>query len=140
VALDPLSSVLDFGKAVIERFIPDPKAKAEAIQQLAQMQQSGDLAAMAQQANINAIEAANPNLLIAGWRPAVGWVCGAGLAMAYVASPAVALVISLVGVFHGKPFVAPVVDLTTLSPILMAMLGMAGLRTYEKVQGAQGNH
>jgi hypothetical protein len=43
-------------------------------------------------------------------------------------------------VAHGKPFVAPVVDMNTLSPILLGMLGMAGLRTYEKVQGAQGNH
>jgi hypothetical protein len=139
MALDPLSSILDFSKAVLERFVADPKAKAEAIQQLAQMQQSGDLAAMAQQANINAIEAANPNMLIAGWRPGIGWVCGAGLAMAYVVGPLVQLGIALVAVAHGLPFVPPVVDLTTLSPILMAMLGMAGLRTVEKVTKSEGN-
>jgi hypothetical protein len=140
MGLDPLSSILDFGKAVIERFIPDPKQKAEAIEKLAEMKQSGDLAAMAAQTNINAIEAANPNMWVAGWRPGIGWVCGAGLAMAYVVGPLVELVIALVAVAHGKPFVAPVVDMNTLSPILLGMLGMAGLRTYEKVQGAQGNH
>jgi hypothetical protein len=140
MSLDPLSSVLDFGKALIERFVPDPKAKADAIQKLAEMQQSGDLAVMAQQANINAVEAASPNAFIAGWRPGVGWVCGGGLAMAYVVGPFVQMVIALVAVAHGKPFVAPVVDMSTLSPILLAMLGMAGLRTYEKVNNAQGNH
>jgi hypothetical protein len=41
--------------------------------------------------------------------------------------------------FHGHPFVAPVVDMATLSPILLGMLGMAGLRTFEKVQNAEGN-
>jgi holin (3TMs family) len=134
-----IGSVLELGKTLIERLIPDPKMKAEAMLELARLEQSGDLAAMAMQAKINEIEAANPNMLIAGWRPAVGWVCAAGLAMAYVAGPAVSLVVSIVGLFHGVPFVPPVVDMATLSPILMGMLGMAGLRTWEKMKGAEGN-
>jgi len=134
-----IGSILDLAGKVIERVIPDPAAKAAAIQKLAELEQSGELQAMAMQAKINEIEAASPDRFISGWRPAVGWVCAAGLAMAYVAGPAVSLVISLVGMFHGHPFVAPVVDMATLSPILLGMLGMAGLRTFEKVQGAEGN-
>ena len=134
-----IGSILDLAGKVIERVIPDPAAKAAAIQKLAELEQSGELQAMAMQAKINEIEAASPDRFISGWRPAVGWVCAAGLAMAYVAGPAVSLVISLVGMFHGHPFVAPVVDMATLSPILLGMLGMAGLRTFEKVKDVEGN-
>jgi hypothetical protein len=140
MGFDIVSSVADLAKSLVERLLPDPKMKADALQKLAELQQNGDLAAMAQQADINKVEAASPNAFIAGWRPGVGWVCGGGLAMAYVVGPFVQMIIALVAVFHGKPFVAPEVDMSTLSPILMAMLGMAGLRTYEKVQGKQGNH
>ena len=134
-----IGPVIDIVGKVLDRVIPDPKQRAEAALAVQQLQQSGDLAAMAQQADINKIEAASPSLLIAGWRPAIGWVCGAGLAMAYVVGPLVQLVIAIVAVCHGLPWVPPVVDMTTLGPILMAMLGMAGLRTWEKVQNAEGN-
>jgi hypothetical protein len=135
MALDPLSSILDFGKAVIERFIPDPKAKAEAIQKLAEMQQSGDLQAMAQQANINAIEAANPNIFIAGWRPAVGWVCAAGLAVILVIGPLLAWGSALAG----KPIAAPVMPVEATMTLVTSMLGMASLRTYEKLKDKESN-
>ena len=134
-----IGSILSLGEKIIDKVLPDPKAKADALQKLAELEQSGDLAAMAMQAEINKIEAASSDRFIAGWRPAVGWVCGAGLAMAYVVGPLVILLISLVNVFRGVPFVPPVVDMTTLSPILMGMLGMAGLRTWEKVANAEKN-
>jgi len=135
MALDPLSSVLDFGKAVIERFIPDPKAKAEAIQKLADMQQSGDLAVMAQQSNINAIEAASTNLFIAGWRPAVGWVCAAGLAVILVIGPLIAWGSALAG----RPIAQPAMPVELTMTLVTSMLGMAGMRTYEKLKGAEKN-
>jgi hypothetical protein len=136
MALDPLSSVLDFGKAIIERFIPDPKAKAEAVQQLAAMQQSGDLAVMAQQANINAIEAASPDKFTSRWRPFVGWVCGAALALSMVILPLSVQIASIVG--HPVPMVQ--LDTSMLGTLLLSMLGMGGLRTYEKLNNVQGNH
>ena len=130
-----IGSILSLGEKLIERLIPDPKQKADALLELAKLEQSGDLAAMAQQVEINKIEAASSKTFIAGWRPAVGWVCAAGLAMAYVAGPLVSLAVSFVGMFHGVPFVAPIVDMGTLSPILLGLLGMAGLRTVERVNG-----
>src|SRR5881394_875437 len=135
MAFDPLSNVLDFGKAVIERFIPDPKAKAEAIQQLAQMQQNGDLAVMAQQANINAIEAASPRLFVSGWRPWIGWVCGGALALQLVLIPLTVQISAIAG----KP--VPMVTLNTemLTTLVLSMLGMGGLRTYEKLNKVASN-
>jgi len=139
MGLPIIGSILSIGEKLVDKLIPDPKQKAEALQKLAELEQSGDLAAMAMQAEINKIEASSSDRFIAGWRPAVGWVCAAGLAMAYIAGPFVALMVSLVGMFQGVPFVAPVIDMGTLSPILMGMLGMAGLRTYEKVRDKEGN-
>jgi hypothetical protein len=81
MAFDPLSSLLDVGKALIDKLIPDPQAKAAATQKLLEMQQNGDLAVIAAQSHINEIEAANPNLFVSGWRPAVGWVCVFGFAV-----------------------------------------------------------
>jgi hypothetical protein len=134
-----LGSILDIGDKLIDRLIPDPKANADAKQKLMELQQSGDLAAMGQQAEINKIEAANPDRFISGWRPAVGWVCAAGLAMAYILGPAVMWISAIVAWTHGRPFTAPVVDMATLMPVLMAMLGMAGLRTYEKTKDVEKN-
>lgn len=139
MALPLIGSILSLGEKLIDKLIPDPKQKADALLELAKLEQSGDLAAMAMQADINKIEAASGDNFTRRWRPFIGWVCGCGLAMAYVAGPAVSLIISLVGVFRGLPFVPPVVDMATLSPILMGMLGMAGLRTYEKVKNAESN-
>lgn len=135
MALDPLSSILDFGKTIIERFVPDPKAKADAIQKLAELQQSGELAKMAQQSNINAIEAASPNIFIAGWRPAVGWVCAAGLAVILVIGPLLAWGSALAG----KPVKAPEMPVEATMTLVTSMLGIATLRTIEKARDVESN-
>jgi hypothetical protein len=136
MALDPLSSLLDVGKALIDKLIPDPQAKAAATQKLLEMQQTGDLATMEQQTRINAVEAASPNMFIAGWRPFIGWVCGGALAVQLVVAPIAVQISGLAG--HPVPMV--VLDTTLLSTLVISMLGLGGMRTVEKMQGAQGNH
>ncbi len=131
MAFDPVSSLLDVGKSLIERLIPDPKAKSEALQKLAEMQQSGDLAVMASQNRINEIEAANPKLFVSGWRPFLGWVCGSALAIQLVVAPLAVQVSMIAG--HQVPMV--VLDTSLLGTLLVSMLGMGGLRTYEKLNG-----
>jgi hypothetical protein len=138
MGLPIIGPVVDLLGKVIDKF-PDPKMKAEALQRLKELETNGDLAAMAQQADINKIEAASSNWFISGWRPAIGWVCAAGLAMAYILGPLVQWIIAISAVMHGMPFVPPPVDMASLMPILMSMLGMAGLRTYEKYKGVEGN-
>jgi len=139
MALPVIGALLSIGERLIDKLIPDPKAKADALQKLAELEQSGDLAVMQGQMEINKIEAANSDRFVSGWRPGIGWVCGGGMVMAYIVSPLVQLIISIVGVFKGQPFVAPEVDMTTLMPILTAMLGMAGLRTFEKYHDVEKN-
>ena len=136
MAFDPVSNIVDVGKLLIERFIPDQKAKAEATQKLLEMQQAGDLQVIADQTGINKIEAANTNIFIAGWRPFVGWICGGGLGIQFIVRPIFTWVATLIG--HPAEF--PSIDMGTMVTLLTGMLGMAGMRTYEKLNNAQSNH
>lgn len=135
MAFDPISAVADVVKGVLDKVIPDPKAKAEALERLQQLQQNGDLAVMAQQAEINKVEAASPNLFISGWRPFVGWVCGSALAIQLVIAPLGVQIAAMTG--HMVPLVQ--LDVSLLSTTLIGMLGLGGMRTVEKLNNAEKN-
>lgn len=81
-------------------------------------------------------EAANPSTFVAGWRPFIGWICGTGLGWNYVG-------ISMVNTFStlfGHPMNLAPMDLSELMPLLIGMLGLGGMRTYEKVNGVDSGH
>jgi len=131
MALDPVTAVLDIGGKLIDRMWPDPAQAATAKLELIKLQQSGDLAQMTGQLEINKVEAANANIFVSGWRPAIGWVCALALLYQYLVRPLAMAVFAAVG--HPLP-VMPGLD-ENLWQLMMAMLGMGGLRTFEKVQG-----
>lgn len=131
MAFDPLSSILDFGKSLIDKLIPDPKAKAEALLKLEELRQSGDLAVIAGQNKINEIEAANANVFVSGWRPFIGWICGAALAMQFVVAP----VVMWGSTLANHPVSLPAMQTELLTTLLIGMLGLGGMRTVEKLQG-----
>lgn len=79
------------------------------------------------QVQINAMEAQHRTVFVAGWRPFIGWVCGFSFAFHYIGLPLIAT--------YAPETVVPDFDLTTLSTILFGMLGLGGMRTYEKMQG-----
>jgi hypothetical protein len=135
MALPLLGPIVDMVKTVLERVLPDPKAKADALQKLAELEQNGDLQVIANQVEINKIEAASPNLFIAGWRPAVGWVCAAGLAVSLVVGPLFAWGSALAR----HPMQQPSMPLDTTMALVTSMLGVAGMRTYEKLKGVESN-
>ena len=78
------------------------------------------------QAELNKIEAQHRSVFVAGWRPAVGWICALGLGFAFLGNP---LLERFVG---GNPVNVP---LDRIMELVIAMLGMGALRTIEKVQG-----
>ena len=84
MAIDPVTAMLDIGGKVIDRLWPDPVQAAQAKLELIRLQQSGDLAQIAGQLEINKAEAASANPFTSGWRPFVGWTCGAGFAVQFV--------------------------------------------------------
>ncbi len=111
--------------------IPDPDAKAKATAaanaQLVAMLQAGDSA----QLGVNAAEATNPNLFVAGWRPAAGWVCVLGLLVQTVGYPLMGWALSMWS--PGTPM--PEIDTNTLMGLLVPMLGLGAYRSYEKAKG-----
>jgi len=115
------------GMRVLDKFIPDPEAKAKAETALRDSLLSWDKA----QSDVNAVEAANPNLFVSGWRPFIGWTCGLALAYQYVVAPIVFWIAMSLGLLIEPP---PKLD-ETLWQLVFAMLGMGGLRTFEKVKG-----
>ena len=80
MALDPISAALDLGNTLITRIFPDPAQAANAKLELLKLQQSGDLAQMTAQTDINKVEAGSTSMFVSGWRPAIGWVCALALA------------------------------------------------------------
>jgi len=124
---------------LLDRIFPDPKMAADAKLEVMKLAQSGELAQLnadvqlaTGQADTNKAEASNASLFVSGWRPFVGWICGAAFAFKFIGGPA-AFVLSQ---WAGHPITLPVFDFTEMSTILMGMLGLGALRTVEKVKGA----
>lgn len=137
-----LTDIIGAGLDIINKFIPDPAAKAAAQLQLAQLQASEEfkeldasIAISAQQADVNKVEAGSTSIFVSGWRPAVGWVCAAGFAYSFVLSP----FLGWIGVLMHWP-AAPSIDVGPLSTMLTGMLGFGAMRTYEKIKGINSGH
>jgi hypothetical protein len=145
MALDPVTAGIDLvrevGSSLIKHFFPDPAQQAAAEEKMAELETSGALAAIAGQLAINQEEAKSTNWFIAGWRPAVGWVCVLAFAYSFVVLPFLQFGIYTWGSIDlVKQFAQlPRLDLSAMMPLLLGMLGLGGMRTMEKIKGAEGN-
>jgi hypothetical protein len=126
-----IGPILEVGKALLDRFGPEDKAerlKAEA--EFVRMAAEGELKQVIAQLEINAREAAHPSVFVAGWRPFFGWAGGAGFVYATIAQPMLAWAASV----NGWP-TPPSLNLDLLWVVITGMLGIGGLRTFEKSKG-----
>lgn len=124
-----LAPLLELGGSLIERMFPDPQKKAEAELELLKLTQAGDLQVILKQLEVNAQEAAHASPFVAGWRPAVGWICALGLLYQTILHN----VIGWVATLRQWPL-PPAIDSDILIYTLGGMLGIGALRTYEKVK------
>jgi hypothetical protein len=122
-----IDDAISAGLEIINKFIPDPAQKQAAEDALRTSLQQWD----AQQNAVNAVEGGNNAVFVSGWRPAIGWVCACALAFQYLVRP---LLLSLSSVMHWQSFNLPGLD-DNLWQLMMGMLGMGGLRTFEKIKG-----
>ena len=129
MALDPVTALFEVGSKVLDRVLPDPAQQAAAKLELLKLQQNGELAQITGQMEINKIEAASSSLFVSGWRPSIGWICGAGFAVQFVIGPLAEWGAALAG----HPVKFPQMDTGTMMPLLLGMLGLGGLRTAEKL-------
>lgn len=133
MALDPISAGIDLAHTVVNKIWPDKTEQEKAVI-AAQIQQATQEYNLANgQIEVNKIEAASNNVFIAGWRPFIGWVCGAGLAYQLLFMP---ILNGFINAFWKlQPFQA--LDTATLSAMVTALLGFGAYRTYEKRTGAE---
>lgn len=128
-----VAPVADLINTILKRVLPAEKMTEQERAQVELELLKQDWSGVLGQLEVNKQEAASESRFVAGWRPFVGWVCGAALAWAYVLCPLLTWCLLAVGV---KTPPLPDLALGELMPVLFGLLGLGGLRTIEKVQGA----
>lgn len=126
-----LGELATAAKGIADKIWPD-KTEVEKAKLAAELQEAmNEFNLVKGQLDINAIEAASPNMFVAGWRPMVGWIGATGFAYATIVEPTMKFILTVAG-YKGT---FPVLDTTILLEVLFALLGIAGLRTFEKYKG-----
>jgi hypothetical protein len=121
-----IGALANAASSIVDKIWPD-KTEVEKAALAAEVQ-----IALAQN-TVNAEEAKSTNWFVAGWRPFIGWTCGAGLCYQFLFMPVINGLVF--GLFKITPFVA--LDIGTLMTCLSGLLGLGGLRTYEKKTGIE---
>jgi hypothetical protein len=125
-----LGPILEVGKTLLDRFVPDPEKKQAAEMELIRMAADGELKQVIAQLEINAREASHQSVFVAGWRPFFGWAGGFGFLYATIGQPLLAWGATI----KGWP-APPSLNLDLLWVVITGMLGIGGLRTFEKTKG-----
>ena len=123
--IGPVTSLLD-------KFIPDADEKAKIAHELATMGEKHAQQLALAQIEVNKAEAASGSIFKGGWRPFIGWVCGVAFAYHFVLQPIILFTVTAYGL---EIPALPEFDMTSLMTVLGGMLGIGGLRTYEKQKG-----
>jgi hypothetical protein len=130
--LSLITTLLPAVTDVIGRFLPVDKEKRAEAEREIEAKLTTHLAKIdLAQLDVNKTEAASRSVFVSGWRPFIGWTCGVALAYTYVVQPI--LVFGLAQ--SGYLIELPGMNLGELMPVLMGMLGLGGLRSWEKVKG-----
>ena len=120
-------SIVGVAGKVLNKFVADKDLKVKLEHELKTAFHAANLA----QIDLNKQEAAHQSMFVAGGRPFVGWTCGIALAYHFLIAPLLSFVLVLYDI--NTPM--PEFEFSQLSTILMGMLGLGGLRSYEKMKG-----
>ena len=115
---------------LLDKFIEDKDQKAMLAHKISTMSEEHHQDLMKAQIEVNKVEAASSNLFVSGWRPYIGWTCGLGMFGNFITIPFSNFVLALVGM----DIVIPLVPLETMMPVLMGMLGLGAMRSFEKTR------
>ena len=120
---------------LLDKFIEDKDKKNAIAFELSTMAEKHAQELAKAQLEVNKTEAAHKSLFVSGWRPAVGWTCCIGLASQYILIPMANFTLALAN----STIEIPVLDMATMMPVLMGMLGLGAMRTIEKAKGVERN-
>ena len=126
-----INAILPLIGTVLDKVIPDNNAKEQAKQQIEKALIDNAAQINLTQAETNKVEASHRSVFVSGWRPFLGWCSGFGFAWVFVVSPVAQWVLALQGI----NLVLPQLQTDVLMELTLAMLGLAGLRTWEKSKG-----
>jgi len=115
---------------LLDKFIEDKDQKNALAHEIATMSQKYAQEIAQGQMAINEVEAAHKSLFVSGWRPFIGWTCGLGMFGNFITIPFSNFVLALLEL----DIVIPLVPLETMMPVLMGMLGLGAMRTFEKTR------
>lgn len=132
MALDPITAGIGLVDTFIGKFVKDKDLAAKLMHEARSEEFQGSLQVQMGQISVNLEEAKSESLFKSGWRPAVGWVCVLAMGYTFVLSPFMRFFALLL---IETPPTFPVLSFGELMPVLMGMLGLGALRTYEKTQG-----
>jgi hypothetical protein len=116
---------------LISEFVEDKDKSKALAHEIATMAEKHANELAKAQIEVNKVEAASSSLWVSGWRPAVGWVCVLGMAGNFMVIPFANFVLALLEIKVS----IPLVELDTMMPVLMGMLGLGAMRTFEKTKG-----
>ena len=116
---------------LLDKFVEDKDQKAKLAHEVATMAQRHAQELSKGQLEVNKAEAQHKSLFVSGWRPAVGWCCVFGMMGNFMVIPFTNFVLALLKI----DVVVPLIDTATMMPVLMGMLGLGAMRTYEKRTG-----
>tara|TARA_R100000541_G_scaffold43026_1_gene50256 strand:+ start:249 stop:650 length:402 start_codon:yes stop_codon:yes gene_type:complete len=127
-----ISSLIGPVTGILDKVIPDSDMKAKLAHEIATMSDNHAQQALLSQLEINKAEAASGSIFKGGWRPFIGWISGVAFAYHFVLQPLLVFVLTASGVDLPE---LPEFDMSTLLTVLGGMLGIGGLRSYEKTKG-----
>ena len=126
-----LGSLVQPVTGLLDKFIEDKDQKNKLAHEISTMAERHAQELAKGQLEINKAEAQSRNVFIAGWRPFIGWTCGVAMAYNYVIHPILMFTLAQFNYLVA----IPALDLSEMMPVLMGMLGLGGLRSFEKYKG-----
>jgi len=116
---------------LLDKFVEDKDQKARLAHEISTMAERHAQELARAQLEVNKVEAAHKSLFVSGWRPAVGWCCVLGMFGNFILIPLTNFGLALSAI----EISIPLIDLETMMPVLMGMLGLGAMRSYEKAKG-----
>lgn len=132
MAIPFLSALIEPVTGLLDKVIEDKDQKAKLAHEIATMADNHAQQLALAQIEVNKAEAASNSVFKGGWRPFVGWVCGIAFAYHFVLQPVVIFILAYCGLEVPD---LPEFDMGQLMTVLMGMLGLGGLRSFEKYKG-----
>jgi hypothetical protein len=117
---------------LLDKFVEDKDQKNALAHEIATMSEKHAQELALSQIEVNKAEAASGSIFKGGWRPFIGWVCGFAFAYHFIVQPILIFGSAAAGISLPP---LPEFDMSQMMPVLLGMLGLGGLRTFEKQKG-----